>query len=154
MAKGFSPLIGLAVVVALAMVAVFGAMSLTNPAFAAVGAPADAELAERTFSPQRLCNGLANGLPKKRSRWTSAPFPITGGVTKRVGTGDGTLHMVMVNAAGMIRYRGVDCCEYQSSAAIGVTKNVGAEDSRPLMMHNALGRHDSEVTVPCAGREV
>ena len=32
--------------------AVFGAMSLTNPAFAAVGAPADAELAERTFSPQ------------------------------------------------------------------------------------------------------
>ena len=34
MAKGFSPLIGLAVVVALAMVAVFGAMSLTNPAFA------------------------------------------------------------------------------------------------------------------------
>ena len=34
MAKGFSPLIGLAVVVALAMVAVFGAMSLTNPAWA------------------------------------------------------------------------------------------------------------------------
>ena len=29
MAKGFSPIIGLAVVVALAMVAVFGAMSLT-----------------------------------------------------------------------------------------------------------------------------
>ena len=43
---GFTPLIGLAVVVALAMAAVFGAMSLTNPAFAAVGAPADAELAE------------------------------------------------------------------------------------------------------------
>ena len=52
MAKGFTPIIGLAVVVALAMVAVFGAMSLTNPAFAAVGQPADAELAERTFSPQ------------------------------------------------------------------------------------------------------
>ena len=52
MAKGLTPLIGLAVVVALAMVAVFGAMSLTNPAFAAVGEPADAELAERTFSPQ------------------------------------------------------------------------------------------------------
>ena len=34
------------------MVAVFGAMSLTNPAFAAVGAPADSELAKRTFSPQ------------------------------------------------------------------------------------------------------
>ena len=45
-------MIGLAVVVALALAAVFGAMSLTNPAFAAVGAPADAELAERTFSPQ------------------------------------------------------------------------------------------------------
>ena len=51
--KGFTPIIGLAVVVALAMAAVFGAMSLTNPAFAAVGAPADAELAERTFSPQQ-----------------------------------------------------------------------------------------------------
>ena len=54
MAKGLTPIIGLAVVVALAMVAVFGAMSLTNPAFAAVGAPVDAELAERTFSPQNL----------------------------------------------------------------------------------------------------
>jgi hypothetical protein len=52
MAKRFTPIIGLAVVVALAMVAVFGAMSLTNPAFAAVGAPADAELAERTSQPQ------------------------------------------------------------------------------------------------------
>ena len=52
MAKLVTPVIGLAVVVALAMVAVFGAMSLTNPAFAAVGAPADAELAERVDSPQ------------------------------------------------------------------------------------------------------
>ena len=57
---------GLAVVVALAMVAVFGAMSLTNPAFAAVGQPADAELAERTFSPQaaapgRFVSALPNG---------------------------------------------------------------------------------------------
>ena len=52
MAKRFTPVIGLAVVVALAMAAVFGAMSLTNPAFAAVGVPVDAELAERTFSPQ------------------------------------------------------------------------------------------------------
>ena len=34
MAKGLSPIIGLAVVVALAMVAVFGAVSLTNPAWA------------------------------------------------------------------------------------------------------------------------
>ena len=50
--KGFTPIIGLAVVVALAMAAVFGAMSLTNPAFAAVGAPADSQLAERTNSPQ------------------------------------------------------------------------------------------------------
>ena len=36
--KGFTPMIGLAVVLALALAAVFGAMSLTNPAFAAVGA--------------------------------------------------------------------------------------------------------------------
>ena len=54
MAKGLTPIIGLAVVVALAMVAVFGAMSLTNPAFAAVGAPADAELAERYVPVLRL----------------------------------------------------------------------------------------------------
>ena len=56
MAKGLTPIIWLGrftpMVVALALAAVFGAMSLTNPAFAAVGAPADAELAERTFSPQ------------------------------------------------------------------------------------------------------
>ena len=61
MAKSVTPLIGLAVVVALAMVAVFGAMSLTNPAFAAVGAPADAELAERTFSPQDATTTVAVG---------------------------------------------------------------------------------------------
>ena len=48
MAKGFTPIIGLAVVVALAMAAVFGAMSLTNPAFAAgYPLPADAELTPR-----------------------------------------------------------------------------------------------------------
>lgn len=52
MAKGFTPLIGLAVVVALALAAVFGSMSLANPAMAAVGQPADAELTERAFSPQ------------------------------------------------------------------------------------------------------
>ena len=39
MAKRFSPLIGLAVVVALAFAAVFGAMSLTNPALAQADAP-------------------------------------------------------------------------------------------------------------------
>ena len=54
MAKGFSPLIGLAVVVALAMVAVFGAMSLANPAMAAIGQPGDAELTERVDSPQQI----------------------------------------------------------------------------------------------------
>ena len=48
----------MAVVVALAMAAVFGAISLTNPAFAAVGAPADAELAEREFQPQDAPSGL------------------------------------------------------------------------------------------------
>ena len=50
--KGFTPMIGLAVVVALALAAVFGAMSLTNPAMAAVGQPADAELTERVEQPQ------------------------------------------------------------------------------------------------------
>ena len=51
MAKGLSPIIGLAVVMALALAAVFGAMSLANPAMAAIGQPADAELTERTFYP-------------------------------------------------------------------------------------------------------
>ena len=52
MSKGFTPLIGLAVVVALALAAVFGALSIANPAMAAIGQPADAELTERTDSPQ------------------------------------------------------------------------------------------------------
>ena len=51
---GFSPIIGLAVVVALAVAAVFGAMSLANPAMAAIGQPADAELTERVDSPQSV----------------------------------------------------------------------------------------------------
>ena len=61
MAKRFTPIIGLAVVVALAFAAVFGAMSLTNPAFAAVGEPADAELTERGFSPQQAMTSVAIG---------------------------------------------------------------------------------------------
>ena len=54
MVKGFTSLIGLAVVVALALAAVFGSMSLANPAMAAIGQPADAELTERTFAPQAM----------------------------------------------------------------------------------------------------
>ena len=56
---GFSPIIGLAVVVALAVAAVFGAMSLANPAMAAIGQPADAELTERVGSPQVAPMNLA-----------------------------------------------------------------------------------------------
>jgi hypothetical protein len=52
MVKGFTPLIGLAVVVALALAAVFGSISLANPAQAAIGQPADAQLTERVGSPQ------------------------------------------------------------------------------------------------------
>ena len=52
MAKHLTPIVGLAVVVALALAAVFGSMSLANPALAAIGQPADAELTERTVSPQ------------------------------------------------------------------------------------------------------
>ena len=52
MSKGFTPLFGLAVVVALALAAVFGALSIANPAMAAIGQPADAALSERTSSPQ------------------------------------------------------------------------------------------------------
>ena len=52
MARGIIPITGLAVVVVLALAAVFGSISLANPAMAAIGQPADAELTERTFSPQ------------------------------------------------------------------------------------------------------
>ena len=60
MAKGFTPIIGLAVVVALAMAAVFGAMSLTSPAYAAVNSPADAELTERGLQPLMM---IGDGIP-------------------------------------------------------------------------------------------
>jgi hypothetical protein len=58
MVKGFTPLIGLAVVVALALAAVFGSISLANPAMAAIGQPADAELTERVVSPQAAPSNL------------------------------------------------------------------------------------------------
>ena len=54
MAKHLTPIVGLAVVMALALAAVFGSMSLANPAMAAIGQPADAELTDRTDSPQVL----------------------------------------------------------------------------------------------------
>ena len=72
---GFTPIIGLAVVVALAMAAVFGAMSLANPAQAAVGQPADGELTERTFSPQDATTTVAQG---EALSYDIAPL-ITGG---------------------------------------------------------------------------
>ena len=52
MSHRLTPIIGLAVVVALALAAVAGAMSLANPAMAAPEAPADSRLTERTFAPQ------------------------------------------------------------------------------------------------------
>ena len=61
MAKSFTPIIGLAVVMALALAAVFGSMSLANPAMAAIGQPADAELTERTVSPQMAISVKATG---------------------------------------------------------------------------------------------
>ena len=45
-------------VVALALAAVIGAVSLANPAMAAVGQPGDAELTERTFAPQAVPEDL------------------------------------------------------------------------------------------------
>jgi len=60
MAKHLTPIVGLAVVVALAIAAVFGSMSLANPAMAAIGQPADAELTERMDSPQ--AGGCSRGL--------------------------------------------------------------------------------------------
>ena len=50
--RGFTPILSAAVVVALALAAVFGSMSLANPAMASIGQPADAELTERVGSPQ------------------------------------------------------------------------------------------------------
>ena len=54
MVRGFTPIIGLAVVMALALAAVFGSMSLANPAMAAPEAPADSRLTERTVAPQDM----------------------------------------------------------------------------------------------------
>ena len=79
MAKGFTPMIGLAVVVALALAAVFGAMSLTNPAFAAVGAPADAELTERTFSPQVSSLKAVGGDGRVTLTWNTQYVAAEGG---------------------------------------------------------------------------
>ena len=63
MARGFTPIIGLAVVVALALAAVFGAMSLsTNPAFAAPGQPADSQLTERVDAPVMVKDGADTAL--------------------------------------------------------------------------------------------
>ena len=52
MVRRFTPYISLAVVMALALAAVIGAMSLANPAMAAPEAPADSRLTERVDSPQ------------------------------------------------------------------------------------------------------
>lgn len=52
MTKTVNPILSLAVVMALALAAVFGAMSLTGTAQAAVDQSAGTELTERTFSPQ------------------------------------------------------------------------------------------------------
>ena len=65
MVRRFTPFIGLAVVVALALAAVFGSMSLANPAMAAIGQPADAELTERTVSPQAATLEVADGEEKE-----------------------------------------------------------------------------------------
>ena len=93
MAKGLTPIIGLAVVVALALAAVFGAMSLTNPAFAAVGAPADAELTERTFSPQDASFGTVTVTTASESAtfdWddSSRALPDIGSSYRETGRGD------------------------------------------------------------------
>ena len=71
MAKGFTSLIGLAVVVALALAAVFGSMSLANPAMAAIGQPADAELTERIFSPQATVTTVEVEVNLARPIWVT-----------------------------------------------------------------------------------
>ncbi len=94
---GFTPLIGLAVVVALALAAVFGAMSLTNPAFAAIGQPADAELAERTFSPQAAPTGVsASAVPGGADLGWPATSTATGWVVN-ISTGGGQPVSIRVN---------------------------------------------------------
>lgn len=59
MTKTVNPILSLAVVMALALAAVFGAMSLTGTAQAAVDQSADAELTERVDSPQSKPSGLS-----------------------------------------------------------------------------------------------
>jgi len=79
MAKHLTPIVGLAVVVALALAAVFGSMSLANPAMAAIGQPADAELTERAFDAQATDVALtATGAPVSVVLRLTVPDGVTG----------------------------------------------------------------------------
>ena len=85
---GFTPFIGLAVVVALALAAVFGSMSLANPAMAAIGQPADAELTERTNDAQvaQLMLTLTGGPTSVVGTFSTTVTEDTGWSYKRAET--------------------------------------------------------------------
>ena len=162
MAKGLTPIIGLAVVVALAMVAVFGAMSLTNPAFAAVGAPADAELAERTFSPQEDANtvyvgavidvditdditgGLTNFTAVTSANAVPGSRAIAGDAKEKVGS---VRIPVTGLVAGEVRLTVLVALESGNTQTIAKALTVSAPT--PAM---AVGEIDEQM-IPAGGRE-
>ena len=131
--KGFTPLIGLAVVVALAMAAVFGAMSLTNPAFAAVGAPADAELAEQTFSPQQTLDTIEVYEGETLDDMDIIPYlggredDVTSIDITGVDTATATVGGILTRTAVALRVTGVA----PNTTSGLVTVNLGAEADDP-----------------------
>ena len=127
MVRGLTPIIGLAVVVALAMAAVFGAMSLANPAMAAIGQPADAQLTERTFSPQNLPKptGLevVGGQNLVSVEWDN--FKVGDPAAFEAGVAD-TIWEIRFRSEGE-RYNPDDWYDAAEMEALGATDNSDAE---------------------------
>ncbi len=92
MVRGFTPIVGLAVVVALALAAVFGAMSLANPAMAAPEAPADSRLTERVDAPQAAPTVSVTATASGASlSWAATAGATAHLVSVRTNTGNSSL---------------------------------------------------------------
>ena len=144
MAKGFTPVIGLAVVVALALAAVFGAMSLANPAMAAIGQPADAELTERTFSPQVAEQVLYIG--QTEATMVDISSMITGG-----GAGFKSVGSVTVQPTGLVEaYNTPGDAITLGFGAVNVNLSPGTTEQEGRVVLNLVLQDDSRqrITIP------
>ena len=170
MAKGFTPLIGLAVVLALALAAVFGSLSLANPALASFGQTADAELTERTFSPQSTFTiAAAPGNVQVTLTWTavtgadsyqfiwrtrtsadaewtawSSPAAATSGtVITDLDPGAGTT--ALVNAQEyQFRVRAIDAFDTQVATSNTVTATPNVGPGAPALAASGTGDDNSK----------